>query len=432
MTPPVADLSAGFQAERAARDTLLAFVQRGQTPQAAAHESSHYRPAADHWLALLQQLHEQQAASAQAALAENERLARFSLLLTLGLCAAAVVVGLWWSRTVSRSIASPIGQAVVLSESIASGDLLNDVARSADPADGGETGQLMNSLERMRLALLEVSSDTRNGADAVSRASAQMAMSAQSLAIRTETQTQDIDTLRSALSQVSHHIQATARRADGGADRCQELAAQARRGAAAAERTVADMRRMAERSQRIESVVALIESIGMQTTLLSLNASIEAARAGALGAGFGVVAAEVRTLAQRTAASAQQIRQMAEAGAQDSEAGVEHVNELSALLAAVAQRVDAVSAESQSIASDERRDDRAISGVNQSLQELGQTNQANIEIVESTVHGCESLRVEAERLAVTVRRLNTGDLSGPATDRVAGAVSPPDAVDYFV
>ncbi|WP_019961664.1 methyl-accepting chemotaxis protein [Woodsholea maritima] len=128
--------------------------------------------------------------------------------------------------------------------------------------------------------LRQSSSQTGDNSQALDRASASAADTAEVVAAAAEELTASIGEIAHQVSRSSQVGQSAVERANIAGD---------------------DINRLAEAAGKIDGVVRLINDIAEQTNLLALNATIEAARAGEAGKGFAVVASEVKALASQTA-----------------------------------------------------------------------------------------------------------------------------------
>ncbi|WP_159434248.1 methyl-accepting chemotaxis protein [Peptoclostridium litorale] len=95
-----------------------------------------------------------------------------------------------------------------------------------------------------------------------------------------------------------------------------------------------------ESSKKIGSASDVIASIAEQTNLLALNAAIEAARAGKSGRGFAVVADEIRNLAEQSTCSTKEIDSIVSELAKNANSAVEKMTAVGSLIQKQSQSVD--------------------------------------------------------------------------------------------
>jgi len=185
-----------------------------------------------------------------------------------------------------------------------------------------ELHDIQESLNRLRLYLVELVGTLRANAEQVAGSSHALASMSSALHDGAERQAGDTAQIRDALGELEATIQQVAGDASSAADASHDAGRAVEHGQAVIGQSLSGLRalvdevqgnaqmieQLAEESATIGGVLTVIRSIAEQTNLLALNAAIEAARAGEMGRGFAVVADEVRSLAQRTTGATGEIQ----------------------------------------------------------------------------------------------------------------------------
>ncbi|MDD1012928.1 methyl-accepting chemotaxis protein [Pseudomonas sp. TNT2022 ID1025] len=185
-----------------------------------------------------------------------------------------------------------------------------------------EMHDIQDSLNRLRVYLVELVGTLRHNAEQVADSSHALAGMSSALHDGAERQAGDTAQIRDALGELEATILQVAGDASQAADASHDAGRAVKQGQAVIGQSLAGLRalvdevqgnaqmieQLAEESATIGGVLTVIRSIAEQTNLLALNAAIEAARAGEMGRGFAVVAEEVRSLAQRTTGATGEIQ----------------------------------------------------------------------------------------------------------------------------
>lgn len=232
---------------------------------------------------------------------------------------------------IRRIVVSPLKQLLDLTSNVADGDLTVTIPNKSND----EIGQLVGSFEIMVRNLKDIveqmnqtsvkiaysSEQLAENANETNLVSLQISNSIQEVAAGTEDQTNDIEKMALAISEMDEGINKIVGNTEKVSHLSQQTTGYASDGEQAVEKTVNQMlliqksvsesdisiQLLYERSQEIVQILNVISDIANQTNLLALNAAIEAARAGDSGKGFAVVAAEVRGLAEQSNQSAEKI-----------------------------------------------------------------------------------------------------------------------------
>jgi methyl-accepting chemotaxis protein len=364
--------------------------------------------------------------------------ARTANMISLGVSAAAVLLGILFAVLITRAILRGIRGAITVAEAMSHGDL--DVAVVIDSRD--EIGALLAAMDRMiaaeRMAagvagsladgdlsvsvvprsdkdvllrsmlemierLRDVVGEVQSGAENVASGSEEMSASAESLSQGATEQASAVEESSSAMEEMASSISQNADNASQTESIAIKAAGDARESGQAVNQAVIAMKEIAGK-------ISIIEEIARQTDLLALNAAVEAARAGEHGRGFAVVAAEVRKLAERSQAAASEITQLSRSSTSVAERAGELLGKLVPDIQRTADLVQEINAASQ-------EQSTGSSQVNKALQQLDQVIQQNASASEELASTSEELSAQAEQLQASISYFRLDGALRPAMAR---------------
>lgn len=315
-------------------DGVLASVERGDEIEVA---NGPLASAADQMMAALNKLikfNEQGAVHAADQTSKAFDAAVFMIVVALILILMLMVV---IAIVLTRSIVSPLSEAVIVADRVSSGDLTQNihVTGSDEPA------HLLIALKRMQDSLHETIEKISESSNMLASASEELHAVTEDTNRGLNQQSAEIDQAATAVNQMTAAVEEVARNAVNTADdskaadkstyQGREKVSQAlesiNRLVGSVSDTSEEVKLLAQNANEISQVLVVIRSIAEQTNLLALNAAIEAARAGEAGRGFAVVADEVRALAYRTQQSTGEIEKMIEGIQSGTDRAVDAMNE---------------------------------------------------------------------------------------------------------
>ncbi len=296
--------------------------------------------------------------------------------LSIGALIAAVLLGIWITRGITR----PLNQAVGAAQALAEGDLT--VKLTSDAKD--ETGQLIGAMGTMTDKLSQIIGEVHGSADNLASASQEISATAQSLSQASSEQAASVEETTASVEQMSASINQNAENSKVTDGIAAKAAKEAGEGGEAVKQTVAAMKQIADK-------IGIIDDIAYQTNMLALNAAIEAARAGEHGKGFAVVAAEVRKLAERSQVAAQEIGELAASSVGTAERA-------GALLDEIVPSIDKTSDLVREIASASDEQSTSVGQINSAMGQLNQITQQNASASEELAATAEEMGGQAGQL----------------------------------
>jgi len=326
-----------------------------------------------------------------------------------------ILVLLGWST--ANSIGTALASLLKSLKDIASGD--GDLTKRLSKTSNDELGEVVDWFNLFVEKLHSSIGDVVNSIQPLTTLSSDLGnLTSETLEISSQ-QNRATEEVALVVEEMVASVQNVSRNANSASQAATEADRAAKDGREIVEKTVASINGLAEEVERAGEVIRKLESdtenvgtildvikgIAEQTNLLALNAAIEAARAGEQGRGFAVVADEVRTLASRTQDSTQEIQKVIEelqTAARSAvevmgqskvraQTSVDQAAQTGESLAAITERVEAITEMNIQIASAAEEQERAAHSIKENVMGIKETSETAMKSIQNVEVASSSL-----------------------------------------
>lgn len=293
-------------------------------------------------------------------------------------------------RASMEKMTTTLGHRSRAIERLATGDLTVQV----EPISDQDTlaASLATLVESLSAALREI----RVLTDQTLGEARQVATASHSLSEATVEQSASLEEVGASLAEVAGHTRENAARVVQARSLTSDVRTTAVDGLKQVKDLVAGMAVVRSTGEDVGHIAKAIDDIAFQINLLALNANIEAARAGAAGKGFAVVAEEVRNLARRSSEAAREASERI--GRSRQQIGIMDglVTATSNLWVSAEEGTGRLEHLVKEISEQTQSQAAALKQIEQGLNQIDLSTQANAANAEETAGSAENLNRQAE------------------------------------
>jgi len=343
----------------------------------------------------------------------NEQVYQTARTLMISAAIISLLLGVILSLVIARGFAVPLGQAVMVLERVADGDL----TVTLDVFTKDEVGQMAQALNRAVEKLNSTLQEVAESAASASTSSQELASAAESIASGAQEQAASLEETSASLEEITAAVRQSADNANQASQLASSSKDSALQGQDVVSNAITAMAEINASSSKISDIISTIDEIAFQTNLLAVNAAVEAARAGDEGRGFAVVASEVRSLAQRSAVAAKEIKVLIQDSLKKVEAGSGLVNRSGETLQGIVGSVKRVTDIVGEIAAASGEQSTGIEQVNTAMTQMDQVTQSNSAQTEELSATAQALSEQAAHLMDLVSTFTLTQSQGNARQR---------------